>query len=105
VYLIASHSHYYSPDIYNTPYWKQHSNLVVPGLIIGSAGARRYQLPKTADKAAKTHIYGFMQGAVESDGSIDFSLHELTEDDLVQSKWPEAPLAAIHECYIHNAEE
>jgi hypothetical protein len=105
VYLIASHSHYYSPNIFDTYYWKQYSKTVVPGLIIGSAGARRYQLPKTADKTAKTHIYGFMQGAVEADGSIDFSLHELSEDDLVRSKWPEAPLDAIHECYIHNAEE
>jgi hypothetical protein len=46
-----------------------------------------------------------MQGAVEADGSIDFSLHELSEDDLIQSRWPEAPLDAIHECYVHNADE
>ena len=50
VYLFASHSHYYSPNIYDTPYWKGVPNEVVPGLIIGSAGARRYQLPKTAKK-------------------------------------------------------
>ena len=25
VYLFASHSHYYSPNIFNTPYWKQRS--------------------------------------------------------------------------------
>jgi len=105
VYLIASHSHYYSPNVFNSPYWKQHTNTIVPGLIIGSAGARRYQLPKTAEKGAKTHIYGYVQGGVHADGSIDFTLHELSEQDLIQAKWPNAPLDAIHECYIHNAEE
>ncbi len=64
VYLFASHSHYYSPNIFNTPYWKQHSNRVVPGLIIGSAGARRYPLPRDAEKTAKSHIYGYVQGQV-----------------------------------------
>jgi hypothetical protein len=24
---------------------------------------------------------------------------------MIQSKWPNAPLGAIHECYVHNAEE
>src|ERR1017187_5114797 len=105
VYLIASHSHYYSPNVFETSYWKERSKTVVPGWIMGAAGARRYQLPKGADKAAKTHIYGYMRGAVHADGTIDFSLHELTENDLIQSKWPNAPLDAIHECYVDNAEE
>ncbi|MGA7110822.1 MAG: hypothetical protein WBV28_07910 [Terracidiphilus sp.] len=105
VYLIASHSHYYSPNIFNTPYWKQHSNEIVPGVIIGSAGAHRYLLPKTAQPGAKTHIYGYLQGSVLSDGSIDFVLHELSEDDLIHAKWRNAPLDAIHECFIHNADE
>ncbi len=104
VYLFGSHSHYYSPNIFNTPYWKQHSNRVVPGIIIGSAGARRYALPKTAAKEAKTHIYGYVQGRVHADGQIDFKLHELSEDDLVKSRWPNAPLDAIHECVVNNAE-
>jgi hypothetical protein len=104
VYLIASHSHYYSPNIFDTAYWKQYSNRVVPGLIIGLAGAHRYALPKTAEKGAKTHIYGFLQGQVQADGQIDFKLHELSEDDLVKSRWPNAPLAAIHECVVGNAD-
>jgi hypothetical protein len=105
VYILGSHSHYYSPNIFNTPYWKQHSGNVVPGIIIGSAGAHRYQLPKDADKASKTNIYGYLQATVKADGSIDFTLHELSENDLIQSKWPDAPLDAIHECYIHNSDE
>ncbi len=102
VYLIASHSHYYSPNIFNTPYWKQHTGQVVPGMIIGTAGAHRYQLPRDADKSAKTHIYGYVQGTVHPDGAIDFSLHEVDENDLIHAKWPNAPLDAIHECYVNN---
>jgi hypothetical protein len=104
VYILASHSHFYSPNIFNTPYWKQHSSNVVPGVIIGSAGAHRYKLPQFADKASKTNIYGYLQGTVQADGSIDFALHELSESDLVASKWPNAPMDAIHECYIHNSD-
>jgi hypothetical protein len=104
VYLLASHAHFYSPNIFNTAYWNQRTKTVVPGLIIGSAGAHRYLLPPSADKASKTMIYGYMQGSVHSDGSIDFALHELNEADLVQSKWANAPAAAIHECFIHNAD-
>jgi hypothetical protein len=104
VYLFASHSHYYSPNIFNTPYWKQHSSRIVPGIIIGSAGARRYQLPRDAEKTAKAHIYGYVQGIVQADGQIEFKLHELSEDDLIKNRWPNAPLDEIHECYIHNAD-
>lgn len=105
VYLIASHSHYYSPNIFDTAFWEQHTSTVVPGWIIGAAGAHRYALPKSAEKGAKTHIYGYMRGTVQSDGSIEFTLHELSEEDLIHAKWPNAPLDAIHECYIHNADE
>jgi hypothetical protein len=104
VYLIASHSHYYSPDIYDTEYWTQHTDKVVPGMIIGSAGAHRYRLPNSAHKGAKTMIYGYLEGTVHPGGSIDFDLKELSEQDLLSAKWPEAPNDAIHECYIHNGE-
>jgi hypothetical protein len=101
VYLIASHSHYYSPNVFNTPYWKQQKQ-VVPGWIIGLAGAFRYKLPPEADKASRTKLYGYLQGTVGTDGTINFVLHELSENDLLKSKWPNAPQAAVHECYIHN---
>jgi hypothetical protein len=105
VYLFASHSHYYSPNIFNTPYWKQHTKSIVPGIIIGSAGARRYRLPRDAERAARDHIYGYVQGTVRPDGRIDFKLHEISEDELVKSRWPNAPLDAIHECYVNNADQ
>lgn len=103
VYILASHSHYFSPNVFDTPYWRQYSSQVVPGWIIGSAGARRNPLPNTAQAGARTHIYGFLQGAVSGDGSINFSLRELSEADLMQTRWPDAPIDAVHECFIHNA--
>ncbi len=104
VYLIASHSHYYSPDIYDTAYWNERGKPVVPGLIIGSAGAHRYKIPATAKPGAKTMIYGYVQGTVHPDGVIDFALRELGEAELMKVKWPNAPDAAVHECYVHNGE-
>jgi hypothetical protein len=105
VYVLASHSHYYSPNIFATPYWTEHSNKVVPGTIIGSAGAHRYNLPRGADKASKTNIYGYLQGAVHADGTIDFKLRELSEADLLAVRWPDAPADAIHDCYVHNSDD
>jgi hypothetical protein len=106
VYIIASHSHYYSPNIFDTSYWKQYTARVVPGWIIGTAGAHRYKLSPDAGKASQTDVYGFMQGTVHADGTIDFDFehHKLSEDDLKQARWPNAPLDAIHECYIHNSD-
>jgi hypothetical protein len=104
VYIISSHSHFYSPNVYKTAYWRQRSSTVVPGIIIGSAGAHRYLLPPGVDKASKTDVYGYLQATVHADGTIDFALRELSEHDLVDHKWPDAPLNAIHECYIHNSD-
>jgi hypothetical protein len=78
---------------------------VVPGVIIGTAGAHRYALPKTAEKGARTHIYGYLQGRVHADGEIEFKLHEFSEDELNRTRWPNAPLDAIHECFVDNADE
>jgi hypothetical protein len=103
VYLLASHSHFYSPDIYNSPHW-QKENLVVPGVIIGSAGAHRYKLPPTVDPRSKTHIYGYLQVKVHADGTMDFQLKEISEEEMLRHKWPEAPEAAIHECYVDNSD-
>ena len=102
VYIIASHSHYYSPNVFNTGYWKEHTSKVVPGWIVGTAGAHRYKLPIQADRASTTNVYGFLRGTVHPDGAIDFNFVELSEADLEKAKWGEAPDAAIHECFVGN---
>ncbi|SRR5579871_782842 len=50
VYVLASHSHFYMTDIYNTAYWRAHGG-VLPGWIIGTGGAVRYALPEDALRA------------------------------------------------------
>ena len=42
VYVLSSHSHFYMPDVYNTNAWK---GRVLPGWIVGTAGAVRHPLP------------------------------------------------------------
>lgn len=105
VYLVASHSHYYSPQTYNTAFWRQYSRTVLPGLIVGTSGAHRYALPKTAARGAKTKVYGYVRGNVQADGSIDFQFVELTEKELMDAKWPDVPAAAVHECFVGNADQ
>ena len=72
---------------------------------MGTAGAHRHLLPRTALAGARAHVYGFIQGAVQADGSISFAFHELTEDDMKQARWPDAQLDAIHDCFVNNADE
>ena len=102
VYLIASHSHYYSPDIFDTPFWRERGKTVVPGIIVGTAGAHRYILPPNAPAGSKTFVYGWVQGVVHPDGAIDLVFHQLSEEDLIKAKWPNAPQAAIHDCVVNN---
>ena len=76
VYVLASHSHFVMNDAYNTAC---HKGDVLPGWIMGSAGAVRYRLP--ADRALstidKTDIYAYLLGTVAPDGTISFQVREV----------------------------
>lgn len=78
VYTIASHAHYLMFDIFDTPYWRAHGG-VLPGIIIGTAGAVRYRLPDTAQnfspERARTDVYGYVVGSVDPNGVITFNFH------------------------------
>ena len=41
---------------------------------------------------------------MHKDGQIDFALHELSEEDLQEARWPDAPMEAIHDCFINNGD-
>ena len=87
VYVLASHSHYFMDGIFNTSYWKANGG-VLPGWIVGTAGAERYPLPENAQdaKAAKTNVYGYLMATVnpegEPPGTIKFKFEELKENDI-----------------------
>jgi hypothetical protein len=107
VYVLASHSHYYMDGTFNTAYWKSHGG-VLPGWIIGTAGAQRYALPPEAHdaRAAKTNVYGYLLGSVnphgEAPGTIKFKFEELKESSVPQSVLQHFGPAAVHECFVDN---
>ncbi len=107
VYVLASHSHYYMDGIFNTEYWKENGG-VLPGWIVGTAGAERYPLPPDAHnaKAAKTNVYGYLMATVnpqgKQTGTIDFKFEELKEDSIPQNVVQRFTKPFIHECFAGN---
>jgi Calcineurin-like phosphoesterase len=101
VYVLASHSHFVVEDVYNTPYWK---GQVLPGWIVGTAGAVRYRLPESAKtgKLEKTDVYGYLVGTVMSDGSVGFEFKELGLEDLRSANGGKAPDAVVSWCFKEN---
>jgi len=104
VYVLASHSHYVMDDVYRTPYWKER---VLPGWIIGTAGAVRYRLPPgvAAGGIARTDVYGYLLGTLLSDGSVQFDFNELSLDDLRLANAGKAPDSLVRWCYAENQDQ
>jgi hypothetical protein len=98
VYILASHSHFYMPNVYDTIYWKKKP---IPGWIVGTAGAVRYRLPKDAPPAAMTDVYGYLLATAQPDGTIDFAFQKLTIDDLKRAS-PDRPEALVRWCVDQN---
>lgn len=101
VYLLASHSHYYMEDVYRTDAWK---DKVLPGWIIGTAGAVRYSLPADtgADRKAIPGVYGFLLGTVAGDGSVSFAFQPESLDDLLRANQGKQPESLVRWCYAEN---
>ena len=107
VYVLASHSHYYMDGIYNTSYWRANGG-VLPGWIIGTAGAERYPLPPNAGDAhaAKTNVYGYLIATVNPEGkapgTIEFKFEELSEGQVPDNVVQRFGKSTVHECFIGN---
>lgn len=103
VYVLASHSHYFMDGTYNTDYWKSNGG-VLPGWIVGTAGAERYPLPDNAHdaKAAKTNVYGYLLGAVNPDGTIKFKFQEIKEGDVPGDVKQRFTPKFVHQCFAGN---
>jgi hypothetical protein len=80
---------------------------VLPGWIVGTAGAVRYRLPpgQTGSETARTDVYGYLLATVGSDGSIRFAFHEITLDDLRLANAAKTPDALVQWCYSENKEQ
>jgi hypothetical protein len=104
VYVLASHSHYFMDGIFNTPYWEARG--VLPGWIVGTAGARRYPLPEDlpAGIAAKTFVYGYLLGTVSPEGDIQFEFQELSESDVPAEVMDRFGRDFTSECFRENSD-
>ncbi len=110
VYVLASHSHFLMDNIFASAYWKANGG-VLPGWIVGTAGAVRYKLPKDAEKyspIAKTNVYGYMLATVNPDGqpagSIKFDFHELKEPDVPADVQTKFGTELVHWCFEKNSQ-
>jgi hypothetical protein len=103
VYVLASHSHFFMDGVFNTDYWRS-NGAVLPGWIIGTAGAARYPLPPNAGdaRAAKTNVYGYLLATVNLDHTIDFRFHELQEKDVPADVVARFTQDFVHQCFIAN---
>lgn len=105
VYVLASHSHFYMDGTFNTEYWRAHGG-VLPGWIVGTAGAVRYPLPPDAGqaKAAETHVYGYLAGTVTAskDDPVRFAFHKLNEADVPPDVAKRFTPAFVRECWADN---
>jgi hypothetical protein len=105
VYVLASHSHYYMDGIFNTDFWKQHGG-VLPGWIVGTAGAVRYVLPPNASDAhgALVNVYGSLLGTVQPNGEINFEFEKLEESDVPAQVTARYGKDFVHWCFAENTQ-
>jgi hypothetical protein len=101
VYVLASHSHFYMENVYETADWK---GKVLPGWIVGTAGAVRYRLPPEAGPKQKgaTDVYGYLMATASADGTIAFAFHKLTVADLLAANKGAYPEPLVRWCDSEN---
>jgi Calcineurin-like phosphoesterase len=104
VYVLASHSHYYMDGIFNTAYWRQNGG-ILPGWIVGTAGAVRYALPPNASDArgALVNTYGSLVGTVQPNGEINFQFETVEEKDVPETVVGRYGHEFVHWCFVENS--
>jgi hypothetical protein len=108
VYVLASHSHYYMEDIFNTQYWRSNGG-VLAGWIVGTAGAHRYPLPEpNSARVAKTNVYGYLLGTVNANGQapgmIQFEFKEIKEPEIPKAIVHGFSQEFVHWCFAENTD-
>jgi hypothetical protein len=110
VYVLASHSHFVMEGVFDTPYWREHGG-VLPGWIIGTAGAVRYALPENvpSGRLARTQVYGYLLATVRPRGAndrdpIQFEFHEVGQAAIPPAVSARFGEALTRECYERNVQ-
>jgi hypothetical protein len=109
VYTLASHSHFYMENIFDTPKGQENKDREnnaepLPGWIVGTGGAVRYRLPDVPSPTAMTDIYGYLVGTVAADGTILFAFQEVREADVPQYVRRRYTNALIPWCFAYNSQ-
>ncbi|MGA3315648.1 MAG: metallophosphoesterase [Candidatus Korobacteraceae bacterium] len=101
-YVLASHSHFVMNNLYATACHA--SGEVLPGWIVGSAGAVRYRLPQdhAAASVAMTDVYGYLLATVTPDGSMTFEFKEIKDADVPASVVNEFSREQVNWCFAQN---
>lgn len=121
VYVLASHSHLYMEDIFNTAYWnnknerdrtildegKEKEGRTLKGWLVGTAGAKRYRLPENLppDTPAISYAYGYLLATVSPDGTIQFEFKQITEDDAPTNVWSRFSRKFVDSCFLANRDD
>lgn len=105
VYILSSHSHFFMSGIYDSDYWRSHGG-VLPGWIVGTAGAMRYALPAAATRAreARQKVYGYLRGDVHADGAIDFVFQEIKREDIPGAVGQRFTPEFVDDCFNKNTD-
>jgi hypothetical protein len=105
VYVLASHSHFILDNIYNTVCHRTPPDEVLPGWIVGTAGAVRYRLPADVSGATqqKTDVYGYLLATVLVDGTIRLEFKQINESDLTDSTRKDYKDEFIQSCFSGNS--
>ena len=101
--LIASHQHFYMPNVYDTPYWQQHGG-VLPGYIVGSGGAHRYPIPGGSPSGSKSMVYGYLLGTADPSGAVQFDYREVQESEVPEEVRERYAPEFVHWCFAENGD-
>jgi len=102
VYVLASHSHFVMSDVYATACRTPQD--VLPGWIVGTAGAVRYRLPKdlAGSVVHQTDVYGYLLATVSADGDIQFDFKQVNPSDIPAGTVKEFGQTIIDTCFSDN---
>jgi hypothetical protein len=88
-------------NVYNTVCHRNPPEEVIPGWIVGTAGALRYRLPADVSGATehKTDVYGYLLATVSPDGTIRFEFKQVNESDVTEFTRKDYKDEFIHGCF------
>lgn len=105
IYVLASHSHFYLANIFDTEKLKQGGEKPLAGWIAGTAGAQRATLPKGVQPSATAiqDTYGYLLATVAANGTIDFEFQAVPESDVPTRVKQRYPVDFVPWCFNSNS--